>query len=119
MTGILEAKPRRPGSIVTKGSSWYAMVHNLDVEPTCRLEWVVQAYDQVFYLVENKGISWIGIPPLGTVHGTLSLREGLEIFVKQVRGHSFKRLKKISVLAADGCEREMKTILAELCNGEG
>ena len=114
MTDILEAKPRRPGAVVTKDSSWYAVVHDLDAEPTCRDEWIVSAYGESLRLAEKKGVNRLAIPLLGTVHGTFQPRESMDLLVEQVRSQSFSRLKRIVILAENGCVDELRKMLKEL-----
>ncbi len=34
MTEIMETKPKKPGSIITTKARWYAVIHDLDADPS-------------------------------------------------------------------------------------
>ncbi len=115
MTHILDAKPQKPGSVITKEKSWYAVVHDLDAEPVCRENWIASAYMKSLKLAEGKGISRLGFPLLGTVHGQFPSRESMGLLLREIRSRPFSRLKKIVILAENGFEDELRKILSELC----
>jgi len=114
MTHIMEAKPRQPGSVVTKDSSWYAVVHDLDADPICREEWIVSAYMESLKLAEELGVGRLGLPLLGTVHGQFPSRESMDLLLREVRSQIFSRLKRIVILAEKGFEEELRKMLGEL-----
>lgn len=98
MTRVMEAKPKKPGSIVTNNASWYAVVHDLDAEPTWRREWISQAYQTTLTLAEKKIIRKLGLPLLGSVHGKLPPADSLDLLIDAVKSLSFQHLKKILIL---------------------
>lgn len=98
MTKVVESKPNKTGTIVTNDPSWYAIVHDLDNEPTCRLEWIEMAYRQALLLGEIKRVQKMGIPLLGSVHGKVSSETSLKMLIESIRAASCEYLKKILVL---------------------
>ena len=70
----IKAHPSEPGSVLVKGGSplrFLAIVHNLDKEPSWREEWVGKALEGVLRESERRGLRSIGLPFLGTLHGSL------------------------------------------------
>lgn len=98
MTKVTEAKPNKPGSIVINDTSWYAVVHDLDNDPTCSVEWVKTAYNKALTLAEIKRVRRIAMPLLGTVHGRLVHQTSLELLVTAIKTNSFVHLQKILLL---------------------
>lgn len=114
MTNILEAKSKKPGTIVAEGTSWYAVIHDLDSEPSCREEWIDDAYAASLQLAEKKGIARLGIPLLGTVHGSFKQRESMFSLLTQIRSQSFMQLKNLSILVPKGQVSELRTMFVDL-----
>lgn len=114
MTHIMEAKPQHPGSVITKDSSWYAVVHDLDADPICREEWVISAYMESLKLAEKRGVSRLGLPLMGTVHGRFPSRRSMDLLLQEIRAQIFFRLKKVVILAEKGFEEELRKMLGEL-----
>ena len=98
MTSVAEAKPNKPGSIITNNTSWYAVVHDLDNDPTCRPEWIKKAYRQAFLQGEIKRVRQMGLPPLGSVHGKIPVEQSLKMLIESIKATSFEHLKKIFIL---------------------
>ena len=61
MTDIMNAPKHQPGTVVTNGNSWYAVVIDLDEEPICRKEWCEKAFEQVLQLAKKTGGDFPGI----------------------------------------------------------
>jgi hypothetical protein len=98
MTSVMEAKPRKPGSIVTNNSNWYAVVHDLDREPTWRQAWIEKAYREILLLVEKKRIRKIAVPLLGSAHGKFSQDESMRMLLQAIDAAILKQLKNILIL---------------------
>lgn len=117
MTRVMEAKPKKPGSIVTNNASWYAVVHDLDADPTWRREWISQAYQTTLTLAEKKMIRQLGLPLLGSVHGKLPPADSLNLLIDAVKSLSFQHLKEILILTPQSEVQETKTRLQNrACN---
>ncbi len=74
MTRVIETQPNAPGSVLVQGESplrFLAVVHDLNVEPTWREEWIVSALQTILQEAERRRLSSIALPFLGTLHGSL------------------------------------------------
>jgi hypothetical protein len=75
MTEVHTAQPLVPGSVVVRHGEplrFLAIVHDLDLEPSCDEAWVLSALEQVFVEAEARGLCAIGLPMIGTLHGKLA-----------------------------------------------
>jgi hypothetical protein len=71
-----------PGSVVVqrgKPRRLYAIVHDLEQEPTWREEWVEAALQNLLRLVERQQISALALPLLGNRYGSLSPERFLQM----------------------------------------
>lgn len=98
MTKVAESKPHKPGSIVINMNSWYAVVHDVDKDPTWKKEWIEKAYRQVLMLAEIKRIQKIGLPLLGSVHGNFDAVQSLAMLIEIINSTSFQVLQKLLIL---------------------
>lgn len=98
MTRIMETKPRKPGSIIIKNASWYAIVHDLNVEPSWRQEWIENAYLAALRLGETKHVQKLGLPLLGSVHGNFPPEQSLELLIQTIKSRTFQHLSNILIL---------------------
>ncbi|MDH3328312.1 MAG: hypothetical protein OEM01_03690 [Desulfobulbaceae bacterium] len=112
MTHIMEAKTKKPGSVVRKNSSWYAVVYDLDADPVCREEWIDNAYREALQLAEKRGITRLGLPLLGTVHGPYPAQDSMQLLINQIKSLAFSKIKKIVIVAEQGFEEDVRKILA-------
>lgn len=73
-TKVIEAQPETPGSVLVRGKSplsLLAIVHDLNLEPSWREEWIASALDGIFQEAENRKLRSIALPLLGTKHGSV------------------------------------------------
>lgn len=71
-----------PGSVLLKRGNprrLYAIVHDLEQDPTMRQEWVVKALHNIMRLAERQPFSAIALPLLGTRYGQLEPRRFIEL----------------------------------------
>lgn len=115
MTHIMEAKTKKPGSVVRKNSNWYAVVYDLDADPICRAEWIDNAYRESLQLAEKRGITRLGLPLLGTVHGSYSAQDSMQLLVNQIKTLALAKLKKIVVIAEKDFDEDVRKMLAAVC----
>jgi len=109
MTRIIETKPRKPGSIITNNTTWYAIIHDLDAEPSCQQKWIEDAYHTVLNLGETKRVQKLGLPLLGSVHGNFPPEQSLKILIQIIKSLTFQHLKKILILLPHhDCEKTKK-----------
>ena len=98
LNSLAKDKPHRPGSVVIKGKSWYAVVHDLDAQETCQAEWVEQTYRELLRLAEVRRIRNLGIPLLGSVHGNMKPAESLNMLLQAISALRVTPLKYIMIL---------------------
>jgi hypothetical protein len=70
-----EAEPEAPGTVIVREGPplrFHAVVHELNLEPTWREEWIFTALVGVLREVERRGLRTLALPLLGTLHGTLA-----------------------------------------------
>jgi hypothetical protein len=109
LNSLSHEKSKQPGTVVINGTSWYAVVHNLDAEPTSRRDWVEGAYREIFRLAEARRVLRIGIPLLGSVHGNMKSTESLRLMVEVVRKTRFRLLRNIMIIVAPAQIKTIKT----------
>ncbi len=71
-----------PGSVLVKRGKprrLYAIVHDLEQDPTIRQEWVVKALHNMMRLAERQPFNAIAMPLLGTRYGQLEQRRFIEL----------------------------------------
>jgi hypothetical protein len=105
LTEAFGMEPEKPGSVaVYEGSPlrFLAVVHDLDQEPTWKEEWIRQALKNIFQEAERRGLRSIGLPFLGTRHGSLEKRRFVRLLADSLEGNSFPHPLKIwLILPAD------------------
>ena len=72
MTDAWEAEPAEPGSVHVRDEHPFrilAVVHDLSLDPSWRVEWIETALRRSLEVARERGIRSLGIEPLGTVHG--------------------------------------------------
>ncbi len=83
LRAVETAPPRKPGTVIVKDRSLpvqiLAIVHDFSAEPSSRDEWVASAFDAIFREIAARGISAVGLPMLGTVHGKLGVARSFEL----------------------------------------
>lgn len=111
LNSLSSDKTGKPGSIVVNGASWYAVVHDLDAEKTCRPEWVAGAYRDLLGLARKKKIRRIGTPLLGSVHGNISYAQSLELLAREINSLSCIVTWQIFILTE---KKHMNNVLVSL-----
>lgn len=112
MTRIMETKPHLPGSVVTKKRSWYAVVHDLDAEPVFRKEWIDKAYARTLLIAGEKEVRVLGMPLLGTVHGTFPPSESLRFLLCQLEQQQHLSLAKLVLLERPEMVEKIRKLLS-------
>lgn len=93
-----EGRPAKPGSVLVDGFypvRLLAIVHDLELEPSWREDWVAAALDEIFRITEGRGLRAVAMPPLGTRHGRLPLPRFLYLLRAAVKGGVFEYLARI------------------------
>jgi hypothetical protein len=95
-------EPETPGSIVIKGSNpvrILAVVHDVNMEPTWREDWIEAAMEGIFKEVEKRKIQSLGLPVLGAKYGNLKYNRFTEILASLLKTIQFQYLEKIWLIA--------------------
>lgn len=111
LNSLSRDRAKKPGTVVHNGASWYAVIHDLDAEPTSRREWVESAYQEVFRLTEEDKVGRIGIPLLGSVHGNMKTSESLDLLLAKIKTIRTRELKHIMIIVPPGQVEPTKTRL--------
>jgi hypothetical protein len=101
MTEVNAASPQSPGSVVVRSGSplrFLAVVHDLDEEPSWREEWVASALAGIIEESEARGLRAIGLPMIGTLHGSLSVERFLALLQAALREGELQSLQRIWVI---------------------
>lgn len=108
LNSLSRERSKQPGTVVINGTSWYAVVHDLDAEQTSHRDWVEKAYREIFRLAEARRIHRIGIPLLGSVHGNMKSSESLRLMLEGIRATRFRLLRNIMILVAPALVKTTK-----------
>jgi len=87
----------KPGSVIKRDGKiirLLAIVHDLDMEPSWRSEWVAQALDNIIKVSHIQGISSIQLPVVGAQYGRFNIQDFLQLLVMAIK-NSQGTLKKI------------------------
>jgi hypothetical protein len=111
LNSLSKERAKKPGTVVHEGRSWYAVVHDLDVEPTSCREWVESAYQEIFRLTEEDKVERIGIPLLGSVHGNMKSVESLGLLLENIKIIRARELKHVMIIVPPSQVEPIKTCL--------
>jgi hypothetical protein len=98
MTRVIETQPKAPGSVFVRQGSplrFLAVVHDLNEEPTWREEWIIGALEAILKEAEGRGFSFIALPFLGTLHGSLDKARFLVLLRSVLERIPANHLKRI------------------------
>ena len=87
MTALIEEPAYAPGTVLPRGGSplrLFAVVHDLEQEPTTCDEWILNALEGVLSFCNAHGVVALGLDPLGAVHGKHSVDQFRETLVQQL-----------------------------------
>jgi hypothetical protein len=118
MTDVIEAVPEPVGSVKVKTGHplrFLAIVHDVNQEPTWKEAWIEQSLHSVFREAEQRKISAIGLPLLGTLHGRLEKPRFAVILGRVLKQTAFNYLKQIWLVIPPNTNSEfIDTLTAEL-----
>ncbi len=118
MTDMIEAQPEPVGSVLVKDGQplrFLAIVHDVNQEPTWKEAWIESALKSVFQLAEERKISAIGLPLLGTLHGRLKKSRFAVMLARVLKLTTFTYLNKIWLIVPPKTNSEVIAALkAEL-----
>ena len=103
LTAAHEAEPAEPGSVLVRPGSplrLLAVVHELERQPTWRPEWVARALEGILHAADARGLRGVGLPPIGTRHGTLEIRHFGALLGRALQRAPLDHLRGLWVVAA-------------------
>lgn len=101
---MIEQQPRKPGDIVimkTRPLRFLAIIHDTERRPSYKVEWVEKALINLFNEAEVHQVNNIGMPMLGTIHGSLGEKDFIRLFHSALSTARSKYLEKIWLIVAD------------------
>ncbi len=99
MTQVWDAEPARPGSVAIRPGvplGLLAIVHDLNVEPSWRDEWVEAALGGVFSALAARCLASVALPLIGTRHGRLPESQFMELLGGALESHTGRRAETAS-----------------------
>jgi hypothetical protein len=97
-TKVINTRPKKPGTVLVRGKHplrLLAIVHDLKQEPSWREKWIENALNEIFQLTKNRKLTSVGIPLLGTLHGSLDKQRFITLLsraLKRISSHHLKRI---------------------------
>ncbi len=99
LANILEEAPTSAlGSVIIRGQApvhLLAIIHDIEKNPTCQQAHITTAYQNIWHIAQQTGLSTIGMPLLGTVHGKLPVDVALSLFRSSLESHQHDKLQHI------------------------
>ena len=77
--GCVRVEPGRPLRLL-------AIIHDLDISPSWRELWIEKALDAVLAIAEERRVTRLAMPLLGTIHGRHPPQRSLELLRKRLEG---------------------------------
>lgn len=118
LTDLLRALPAPPGSVVVREGEplrLLAVIHDLDREPSCRPEWIVQALGAACREAAARGLTSLALPLLGSIHSVLSAPQSAAILATALAAAPHGGLRRIWLVVP---ERERQRVLGALLAGQ-
>ena len=87
---LTEFRAPAPGDVLVRGGEpleLVAIIHDLDQDPSWRLEWISSALAKVLALAAERQIDTLAMPLLGTVHGKLKREKALALLRTALEQH--------------------------------
>ena len=84
MMRVMNQQRRSPGGVVVAGGfplTLFAVVHDIDADPTWREDWITRALNELFRIAARHQLARVAMPLLGTVHGRLRPERGLNLLL--------------------------------------
>lgn len=117
-----ERMPTVPGSVIVKKArpiEFLAIVHDIDCDPTWREEWIASAINGIIEEAEWHRIQSIGVPLIGTRHGSIEMRRVALWLGRCLSEKACRYLERVWVIAPAGSETELMWALRTEFAGKG
>lgn len=103
MAELADLAPEKTGSVVVQGRHpvrLLAIVHDVELSPTWREEWIESALREIFSLVEKHRFASLGLPLLGTRYGKLDKARFTELLARILTETPIPDLKRLWLISA-------------------
>jgi hypothetical protein len=113
MTQAFAARPMVPGTVVIRPTCplrFLAIVHDLDQIPTSREEWVVSALRTIFDEADKRRVRAIGVPILGSHHGSLNKPRFFSLLRPILGRTPFRHLQRVWLMVPPILTRKTREI---------
>lgn len=117
VAGAYSTLPYQPGSVVVQEGTpvrLLAVVHDLNLEPSCRREWVQAACKSALLLADRRKLRHIAMPLVGSAHGVLDWRTAIDLLAAVLRELQVEYLQRLWLLVP---ETDRLTVLDRLEEG--
>lgn len=118
ITDLIEAKPESVGNVLIQGNHplrFLAIVHDVNQEPTWKEEWIESALQEIFRKAEQRRIQAVGLPLIGTLHGSLKYRRFAVLLGRVLQQTTINHLKRLWLITSPTITSEIIDMLeAEL-----
>jgi hypothetical protein len=96
----MKTLPKEPGSVLLRSRpeeepELLAVVHDLELEPSCKDEWVIQALKQIFAAATVHDFRNITLPALGSYQDALPVRRFAELLRDVITSHHADDVSRI------------------------
>lgn len=115
-----EARPVAPGIVLCSGRTpvvLRAVIHDLDLEPSWKVDWIRAALEQVLQQAAQRTIEGLSMPLLGTIHGRLALPRALSLTFKALVAARESLPGRIWLMVPASAQHEIRAQLDELVTG--
>ena len=83
-----------------------AIVHDLDCDPSWKIDWIKSAINNIFSLCDEKQLASLALPLLGTQFGKFKNKEFLKLLVNQLLFNQLDYPQRIWLLASvEDCQK--------------
>ena len=106
-----EIRPEVPGSVLVRRRrnsplEFLAIVHDLNLEPSWKEEWISSALDKVFREAGVRKVRSIALPLLGTVHGSLEAERSATLLGDALRRGVPEDLQRLWLILTSGTRQK-------------
>jgi hypothetical protein len=99
---MASARPHEPGTVLvdhrSRPARIAALVHDFSADPPLRVAWVASSLDNLWRRADALGFAYVGLPLLGSVHGSLSAAQALQLTAQSLWRHWPAKLRALWLL---------------------
>jgi hypothetical protein len=103
----LATPSKRPGTVVVEETSplrFHVIVHDLNLEPSWREEWVLEGLASLLDEAEVRGVGSLALPVLASLPGQLESLRFCELLATELRRARLSRLGRIWLIVSGNAE---------------